>query len=83
MSLQTPAEVLQVGRHGALAVNDGHGGGVVGEPKDPLVYPALQRLVPQHPLNARVELSVIAAGVGGAQICWVPLYNYTRCKCVH
>eukprot|EP00976_Prorocentrum_cordatum_P040933 831274-Prorocentrum_minimum.AAC.1 len=75
MSLQTPAEVLQVGSHGALTVDDGHGGGVFGEPEDPLVRSALLRLVPQHPLKARVELTVIAAGVGGAQICWVPLHE--------
>eukprot|EP00976_Prorocentrum_cordatum_P047448 958483-Prorocentrum_minimum.AAC.2 len=69
MGLKTYAEVLQVRRHGALAVHDGHGGGVVGEQKDSLVHPALLRLVPQHSLKACIELSVITAGVGGAQVC--------------
>eukprot|EP00959_Pyramimonas_sp_CCMP1952_P472649 9500383-Pyramimonas_sp.AAC.1 len=73
MGLKAHAEVLQVRRHGAFAVHDGHGRGVVGQPKDPLVGPILLCLVPQHPFQACIELPIVAAGVGGAEVGCIPL----------
>eukprot|EP00976_Prorocentrum_cordatum_P085090 1185924-Prorocentrum_minimum.AAC.3 len=73
MCLETSAEVLQVGGHGALAVDDRHGGGVVGQPEHSLVGPALLGLVSQHPLDPCVELAVVAAREGGAQLLGVRL----------
>eukprot|EP00976_Prorocentrum_cordatum_P098309 1191346-Prorocentrum_minimum.AAC.6 len=68
MGLKTHTEVLQVRRHGALAVHDGHGRGVISQPKGSLVGPILLCLVSQHPFQACVELPIVAAGVGGAEV---------------
>eukprot|EP00976_Prorocentrum_cordatum_P042366 858348-Prorocentrum_minimum.AAC.1 len=57
MSLKTSAEVLQVGGHGALSVDDGHGGGVICEPEHPpVVRPALLRLLCWIPLHESVVM---------------------------
>eukprot|EP00976_Prorocentrum_cordatum_P084042 1185495-Prorocentrum_minimum.AAC.1 len=56
MGLETSAEVLQVGGHCALSVDDGHGGGVVREPEYSLVRPR-GNSANTHSANTRASIS--------------------------